>query len=618
MTKTLKNGCRLSNRHPFFLFQILLSFSVIPLFTAPVVHASAPANIAESPLAKADPFQKLKYATPELSIRLIDEYQPKPEALGDAWFLWEQKRLQLLAELGQWQSALEQIAGYDEAVLVKHKAWLSLFKARALLKVSQPFKVRHDLRELLWSAVELTPEQIATTRRLLIRSYLAEGKAYDAQRAMLRYQQDYGVSGVQWRLLQARVLLATKRYPEAMRLLATEKADNLQAFKILTRLRAGEVTASRVYELARKKTRLRSTTIDAGNRRQYWILAYIASAIKNDKKAAIEALEQALVTGVADAEYDLINISAELLWQKYLEYAADLGNQLQLLIGDDKAWFNTASNRFEHDPVAARAIFAMLGLNSATETQRNVSLEQLVLLMKKTKKQSLLIERLFTDPVYFKSIDRVPVLVRYQMLDNALSMGDIKQAAALFKDLPEPPEGKKRLAWDMRRARVLVFGGQYQQAKDVLDKILNSQSLDGPWLNRLMQVVFDLQKVDQHLIAIELFELIEMKTTEKVLHRELKFWMAESYQALKKYERSAHLYLSSAKMIADKSSDPWAQTALYRAAEAMMQAGIINDARSLYQELLKVTDSKSRRANIEQKLQQLWLLEGKQSNSEQS
>ena len=304
-----------------------------------------------------------------------------------------------------------------------------------------------------------------------------------------------------------------------------------------------------------------------------------------------------------------------MLWDKYLQYATELGNRLHLLIGDDNAWFDSASDRFESDPVAARAVFAMLGLKATTENRRKVSLEQLALLMKKLDKQSLLIESVFSSSKYFESVNQVPVLVRYQMLDNALSRGKIKQAAELFKYLPEPPEGKKRLAWDMRRARVLVFGGQYQQAKDILKELLMNQSLNEEWLNRLMQVIFDLQKVEQHLLAIELFKLLEQNTSEATLHRELKFWMAESYQALKKYERSAHLYLISAKMIAEKQSDPWAQTALYRAAGVMMQAGIISDARKLYQQLLKVTESKSRRANIKQKLQQLWLLEGKQSNS---
>ncbi len=621
LSQTQKNGRWFFNRRPFFLpkksYVLILSLHVLFLILSFPSRADDVETAHQiSPVVKVDVFLKLKFATPELSIRLIDEFQPKEDIESELWFTWEKKRLQLMADLSHWSDIVAQISSYNDTVFLKHEAWFSLLKARALLKISKPLSVRENLRKLLWSELELTPEQIATARRLIIRSYLAEDKANDAQRAMLRYQQDYGVAGKQWRLLQARVLLATKRYPQAMRLLVNETADELQAFKTLTRLRAGDVSATYVYALAVEKASSNNSDIKNNTRRQYWILAFIAAGVSANKSAEITALEKVLVTGVNDAENDLINISSDLLWEKYMQYAGDLGNSLHLLIGDDDAWFDKASDRFEKDPVAARSLFAMLGLKAATQNKRQVSLEQLFLLMKKLEKQSLLIDRVFLGSKYFQTNRQVPVLVRYQMLDNALARGNIKSAADLFKYLPEPPEGKKRLAWDMRRARVLVFGGQYQQAKLALEKILATQTLNDDWFNRLMQVVFDLQKVDQHAIAIELFALLQEKTPEIELHRELKFWMAESYHSLKKYDRSAHLYLVSAKMILEKQSDPWAQTALYRAAESMMSAGLISDARVLYQHLLKITESKSRKANIRQKLQQLWLLEGKQSISE--
>lgn len=622
LSQTQKNGCWFFNPRPFFLpkksYLLIFLLQVLPFL---LLSSFSRADAVEttqliSPVVKVDLFSKLKFATPELSIRLIDEYQPKEDIDSELWFAWEKKRLQLMAGLSHWLDIVDQISSYSDTVFLKNEAWFSLLNARALLKVSKPLSVRENLRKLLWSELELTPEQIATARRLIIRSYLAEDKAHDAQRAMLRYQQDYGVAGKQWRLLQARVLLATKRYPQAMRLLAKETADELQAFKTLTRLRAGDVSAASVYRSAVKKASTKKSDIKDTTRRQYWLLAFIAAGVSANKSAEIQALEKVLVTGVNDAENDLINVSSDLLWEKYIKYATELGNNLHLLIGDDDAWFDRASNRFKKDPVAARSIFAMLGLKAATESKRQVSLEQLFLVTKRLKKQPLLIERIFLGSKYFKTNQQIPVMVRYQMLDNALARGNIKSAANLFKYLPEPPEGKKRLAWDMRRARVLVFGGQYKQAKLTLEKILVTQALNNDWYNRLMQVIFDLQKVDQHAIAIELFALLEEKTPEVELHRELKFWMAESYHSLKQYERSAHLYLISAKLILEKQSDPWAQTALYRAAESMMLAGLIDDARTLYQQLLKITESKSRQANIRQKLQQLWLLEGKQTISD--
>ena len=610
----LKNGCRLFNRHPFFLAKILFLFSVSHISIAGVTE-----NLTPLPVIKPDFLARLQFATPELSIRLINDYQSEESVDSENWFLWEKKRLQLMAQLNQWQMIAQRIANYEATVLATHKVWLTLFRTSALLKISQPLSVRDDLRQLLWSDEEMTPEQIEKARRLIISSYLAEGKAQDAQRAMLRYQQDYGLTGEQWRLLQARVLMATGRYQQAERLLANEQSAKLQAFKTLTQLRSGDVSASHVLTTALNSLKAEPVnnkqTDDDQYRRQNWMLAYIAAGILKKPETEITSLEKILVTGIADAEYDLINVTADTLWQSYIQYASAVGNQRHLLIGDDNAWFETAINNIEKKPVQSRALFAMLGIKAGTEHQRTVSLEQLATRLKKMEKASLLIQQVFFESTNFKSMQKIPVMVRYQMLDNALSRGKIKQAAQLFKFLPEPPEGKKKLAWDMRRARVLVYGGQYRQAQQALEKILQRETLNTEWQNRLMQVLFDLQKVDQHAVAIELFKLVETKTNDVNLHRELKFWMAESYQSLKKYERAAHLYLISANIIAEKHADPWAQTARYRSAENMMQAGLINDARDLYQQLLKVTDNKGRQNSIKQKLQQLWLMEGKQEHA---
>jgi len=74
------------------------------------------------------------------------------------------------------------------------KAYLSLANNSAALLL---------LQKLLWNTDEYTAsDSIATWRRLVIRSYLQMGKIEDAQRAMRRYQQDYGSleneDGLQW------------------------------------------------------------------------------------------------------------------------------------------------------------------------------------------------------------------------------------------------------------------------------------------------------------------------------------------------------------------------------------------------------------------------------------
>jgi hypothetical protein len=56
------------------------------------------------------------------------------------------------------------------------------------------------------------------------------------------------------------------------------------------------------------------------------------------------------------------------------------------------------------------------------------------------------------------------------------------------------------------------------------------------------------------------------------------------------------------------SQDPWGQTARYQAAKALAQAGLIEDANTLYNGLLKSTDDPARRAVLQREIQQLWLL----------
>jgi hypothetical protein len=61
-----------------------------------------------------------------------------------------------------------------------------------------------------------------------------------------------------------------------------------------------------------------------------------------------------------------------------------------------------------------------------------------------------------------------------------------------------------------------------------------------------------------------------------------------------------------------ESMDPWAQTARYNAAESLQLAGLVDDARRIYQGLLQVTDDAARRSVLSHKIQQLWLFQAPQ------
>jgi len=630
LVRLLKNGYRLFNRYPFFLCLLYFSSYSPVLSAADLTPVNSLTEVSVDNIQQTADFSMLDFATPELSVRLMDQFQPAMDAKAKTWFEWEQKRLQLLSDLQQWSEIIGRINQYQSSLPADFQPWFILNKASAQLKNSETVQVRDDLRQLIWSEYDLTTEQIAQARRLIIRSYLAEKKSHDAQRAMLRYRQDYGDSDVQWKRLQARVLLATGRYQQAVDLLANETDKSLMAIKALTRLHAGLDAATSVYQstlktLQQKNPDLKKTgqknqkqengKLSDSLQRQYWALGYIAAGKLKNRSAQVSALEELLLTGKINADEDLMPVSHQLLWQTYQQYASEIGNKNHLLIGDDQAWFQLASNLLEKEPLKARSLMAYLSIQATEKNQRLVSMEQLALSIKQKLPQGMkLVELLFINNKTFASLDQIAERVRYLLLDFALSRGKIKQAAKLFGYLPEPPEGQQRLAWSLRRSRVLVLGGQYPQAAEVIKQIIEKETLDKENTNRLMQVVFDFQKVEQHQLALDLFKTLLEKIPSAEIQREFRFWMAESYHALKQYENAAHFYLTSALMIAEKQNDPWSQTARYRAADVLMQAGMIGDARSLYRQLLRTTKDPNRKAVIKQKMQQLWLMEGKQAD----
>ena len=134
-------------------------------------------------------------------------------------------------------------------------------------------------------------------------------------------------------------------------------------------------------------------------------------------------------------------------------------------------------------------------------------------------------------------------------------------------------------------------------------------------VDRLLQVIFDLQTLESHSQAIKLLQKVLVKSQDAVVQREIFFWIADSYKANENHMLAARHYMKSATHIAEKDMDPWAQTARYQAAVSLAKAGLLNDARTMYKQLLEVTKEPARRAVLRHELQKLWLLKDEKSAS---
>jgi tetratricopeptide (TPR) repeat protein len=545
---------------------------------------------------------------PRLALHFMDREQPDPNSDASGWMRWERQRIALYRDSREWPAIVARLSRLPDGLNDDFVQWAREQLASAYIAQGQGQAALSPLRQLIWDyGPNVSSDVLARWRRLVIRAYLAGGDVEDARTAMLRYQQDYGAGDAAWRRLQARVLLRGERPGEAWRLLKGDKDPEARALYYLARLRSGADSPRKIHRWTARNAR--GKHVSALDAYRMWVVAAAAARRGGEPEADIEALSHALVAVPAGAGGDhLFAVTGDQLWRAYLKYGEALGNRMQLLIGRDEDWYDAAVKRRKKDAVGARALFAVLAVKGASPGGRQLGHEQFAGAIADGKGGIALLHALYLHPNPYGRADRLPTAVRRKLVDDALAHADIKLAARLMGDLDTPPKGADGLFWHMRRARILIMGGNYDAGVQALKQLLErNRKMPRKQIDRLMQVLFDLQSVGRDKDAIALFHSLPLKGHKPQLHREVLYWTADSYKALGHYEQAARLYLRSAGLVDPKAMDPWGQTARYQAAEALTKAGLYHDARTIYLQLLKATKDPSRRAVLNSKLQQLWL-----------
>jgi tetratricopeptide (TPR) repeat protein len=547
---------------------------------------------------------------PELAVRLMERARPEPEQDLVGWMYWEQELIAVLAEWQEWPSILDQLGTLPEGVPPGFEAWADRERARAHTALGEGEAARILLRGLIWESSEpATGDALAGLRRLVIESYLADGAEADARAALLRYQQDYGATE-DTRAIRARVLLEAGRFDEVAVVLAEADHGEDLAWRLFAELMSGRITGQQARTAAQEA--LGQQGMDAPARVRFQMLLAEADRRAGQPRQRILALEQALALAPLEQSAEgPLDPRPDLLWRAYLEHGEDMGNQAQLLLGSDQAWLDMAGELQKAAPPSGRAVYALLVLRSRSGLTREEAARGLVASLSSLGEGSgRIVERLFLDASRFDDIADVPLAVRYRLVDQALVRGDIDLATRLMRGLERPPTDSDPIAWGLRRARVLVLGGHQEEGSLAIAQLIEAVETGEPELiDRILQVVFDLQAVDRHEAAIGHLQALLPRVSDPQQRREILFWMADSHKALEDFQRAAFLYLRSAALYDPQAMDPWGQTARYNAAEALAAGGLTADARRLYEQLLAVTREPARRAVLRQSLQQLWLKE---------
>ncbi|WJW74774.1 hypothetical protein QVG61_09705 [Thiohalobacter sp. IOR34] len=586
---------------------LLCLLAAFPPGAAPAETPAAPPIVASSAAdAELQALGMLASAgAPQLVLARMDAVQPAFAEDPVSWMRWERMRIGLLESRRDWAALVARVAAAPADLAPDFLRWLRGRQAAALLESGQPAAARQVLRRLLWSAGDAGRETRRGWRRLVIRSYLLDDRLADARVAVLRYRQDFGEEDPEWRLLSGEVLLRSGRPEEAHAVLAGLERPAARPLRLLAALRSGRLDADQV--LARARRALEDTGLAVPVQARLWDL--IAQALERQQRpvARIEALERALALAAPGQAADgLFQVDAELLWQAYLEAGRRIGNREQLLVGRDQDWYFAATEALEKQPLRARLLFAVLGETASDPHRRELAHDYLAAQLEALPGGRRLLRALYLDGGRYPRPEAIPRLVRYRLVDGLLADGEVNAAAGLMRTIPEPPPGQDRFDWQLRRARVSVLAGELDEGSRLLAGLLEAETPPaGEALDRLLQVVFDLQRLKAHRRALGLLRRIAALPLPLRNRRELLFWMAESEQALGRHAAAARLYLASAATPDPHAMDPWAQTARYHAARELAAAGFVEDAAGQLQGLLNATRDAARQRVLRHELRRL-------------
>ena len=566
---------------------------------------------------------------PQLALEGLREGCPDLEFDPTGWANWQRAELRILAGQQRWQQLLEQIESYPEAAPAQFITELQKVRIEALIEINRFREARQLLVKQIWSERDQgasdSEQKLKMWRELVVKSYISEGLSDDAYIAMQYFRQDYGTEDESSTELLIQTLLAS-RFPKIAEGVIDKLPDSekKRLFKQIARLRQNRGVRSILFS---SREKLQQKALSPFQRAMLWGMVAEAAELRTDNALRVIALENFLSqrrsnkevhggtkfegAGMRRNDIDaLFNLDAQQLWAAYDSYALSIANREQLLLGDDDAWIESGQKAGKMHPVHQRSIYAFLARHAVSEQGRIAAQDLLVASLKKLKEGDDLITILCADneEVDKRYDSELGQQVLSVLLDNALRARDLERASELISHMDSPEVGNGHFVWSLRKAKIFLLASNYVQSIEVIGRLVDElPNASDKSRDRLLQLIFDLQTAHQDIAAVRLLKKIDSQSSDPKLHRELLYWIADSNMALDNYRLAAQGYLESAIVPGINTMDPWAQTARYQAAKALLKAELKGDAMVIYRQLLKHTQNSSRRALLKQELEQIHL-----------
>ncbi|MDQ7076095.1 MAG: hypothetical protein Q9O24_13335 [Gammaproteobacteria bacterium] len=521
---------------------------------------------------------------PQLALALAERSSdPKLERASIEWLF--QARL-----WSQLESRLRQSQQSDDPQTV---LWSQEQQVRMALRRGQGETALALLRELLWTK-EATASDVSRWRLQIVQAYLLMHNVADTESAWRRFQLDYPQQASQHTLLQARLLLMAGRFSEVLKLPKQRSAPWL-ALQGLAQLQGEKESSGKLYRQFKKRAEKNSNSDQ--QRAYFWLLAAKAAQAQGELVNIALASDFALRFQSTLSVELLLQIKPREVWQAYLNYGQRLGNEANLLLGDDGAWFTEVAASLPLHPVRAKSLLAVVALMGGSEAARAQAHWQLLELLRGDELGEAQIRALYLNSARFPATSDVPLVVRLHLQQQALDDSDVRLAKRLALPLQPLPEGFAGIDLGLSRVLALLLVNEVQQAAAQMSELLAFESV---WTLaqrlRLHGFVADLLARQQPQLAAELLE--QMALLPQTRSERVQWWfaMAQVKQAEAELLCASRFYLKAAEL--SGGAQRWRHTSLRRAAQSLKQAGLLADARRLYRRLLSESQDAFQRAEL--------------------
>ncbi|MFL2561460.1 MAG: hypothetical protein ACJ0TD_00430 [Arenicellales bacterium] len=532
----------------------------------------------------------------ELGLYLLDDLPlssdvPATERQRQRWYLLERRN-----QTEQLQDELQDVLASVKGDL---RLEIGLRLGDLLLRTGHPARARTVFQQLLVDEGS-RDGAVQQLRQRIVLSYFDEGRFYDAATFAEQLTAEFAPDQPSWLLLRALIALSLGRPEEAVRLLREETSIEGKLWRIFARWQNQLVSATTaLVEIGQLKI---PADGDALLALRSAVIVQVAKLPEHTRTRAL-ALESLAQREVKLPALLRIDAKTELL-TTYVEIAhLLLAREGISLVALDVA--RTYQRRYgPEDALGQRSLAVALLLQ---EKAMGIPISSDSWLIRHLIEADVpgLIPVLFGKNGIAANMEEVSAESLMLLVDEALGREDLPSAAQLQARIETPAPGVDLGEWTVRTVRIHVLGGNAALGASQLgDWLSGLDEMTPAGLDRVMQILFDLQFIGEHRLALGLFEVIAPLVRTANHRRELFYWSAQSWVGLEEYARGAAFFLESARLSGDQHPF-WQKSALYQAAKALEAAALYEDAAAVYKGLLGGSAEPKMQAKLRYRLAQI-------------